>query len=170
MYARARSAFHDPSWSKATCQHYVLYPEVLKIFTATVVGRAYPDLRASRRSPSRVLTSALASYSNLHSTIILYIFQEEHHPIRLRGSPRRRARCQNRASPFSLSSPLGLLPCPALPTADPPITVGIHRWGHAPAPTRWVAFKRFCALSVWFFSHCLPAGFVGCILTGRSSP
>ncbi|KAI0365967.1 hypothetical protein BV20DRAFT_1055994 [Pilatotrama ljubarskyi] len=31
-------SFHDPSWSKATCQRYVLYPEVLKIFTATVVG------------------------------------------------------------------------------------------------------------------------------------
>ncbi|KAI0360819.1 hypothetical protein OH77DRAFT_727570 [Trametes cingulata] len=31
-------SFHDPSWSKATCQRYVLYPEVLKIFTATAVG------------------------------------------------------------------------------------------------------------------------------------
>ncbi|KAI0325783.1 hypothetical protein GY45DRAFT_1329804 [Cubamyces sp. BRFM 1775] len=31
-------SFHDPSWSKAACQRYVLYPEVLKIFTATVVG------------------------------------------------------------------------------------------------------------------------------------
>ena len=45
--ARARSAFHDPSWSKATCQHYVLYPEVLKIFTATVVGRACLNLRVA---------------------------------------------------------------------------------------------------------------------------
>ncbi|KAI0635028.1 hypothetical protein C8Q77DRAFT_1072359 [Trametes polyzona] len=31
-------SFHDPSWSKETCQRYVLYPEVLKIFTATAVG------------------------------------------------------------------------------------------------------------------------------------
>ncbi|KAI0777543.1 hypothetical protein BD413DRAFT_490546 [Trametes elegans] len=31
-------SFHDPSWSKAACQRYVLYPEVLKIFTATAVG------------------------------------------------------------------------------------------------------------------------------------
>ncbi|KAI0746632.1 hypothetical protein C8Q80DRAFT_1354782 [Daedaleopsis nitida] len=31
-------SFHDPSWSKATCQHYILYPEILKIFTATAVG------------------------------------------------------------------------------------------------------------------------------------
>ncbi|KAI1798334.1 hypothetical protein LXA43DRAFT_23672 [Ganoderma leucocontextum] len=31
-------SFHDPSWSKAACQHYVLYPEVLKVFTATTVG------------------------------------------------------------------------------------------------------------------------------------
>ncbi|RPD65341.1 hypothetical protein L226DRAFT_531073 [Lentinus tigrinus ALCF2SS1-7] len=31
-------AFHDPSWSKTACQRYVLYPEILKIFTATAVG------------------------------------------------------------------------------------------------------------------------------------
>ncbi|KAI0765097.1 hypothetical protein C8Q74DRAFT_1286150 [Fomes fomentarius] len=31
-------SFHDPSWSKATCHRYVLYPEILKIFTATAVG------------------------------------------------------------------------------------------------------------------------------------
>ncbi|CDO77540.1 hypothetical protein BN946_scf184912.g39 [Trametes cinnabarina] len=31
-------SFNDPSWSKAACQRYVLYPEVLKIFTATAVG------------------------------------------------------------------------------------------------------------------------------------
>ncbi|KAI0325781.1 hypothetical protein GY45DRAFT_197631 [Cubamyces sp. BRFM 1775] len=31
-------SFQDPGWSKATCQRYVLYPEVLKVFTATAVG------------------------------------------------------------------------------------------------------------------------------------
>ncbi|KAI9067813.1 hypothetical protein FKP32DRAFT_226061 [Trametes sanguinea] len=31
-------SFHDPSWSKTTCQRYVLFPEVLKVFTATAVG------------------------------------------------------------------------------------------------------------------------------------
>ncbi|KAI9067814.1 hypothetical protein FKP32DRAFT_226433 [Trametes sanguinea] len=31
-------SFNDPSWGKAACQRYVLYPEILKIFTATAVG------------------------------------------------------------------------------------------------------------------------------------
>ncbi|KAH9852435.1 hypothetical protein C2E23DRAFT_730893 [Lenzites betulinus] len=31
-------SFHDPSWSKDTCQRYVLFPEVLKVFTATAIG------------------------------------------------------------------------------------------------------------------------------------
>ncbi|TBU55118.1 hypothetical protein BD310DRAFT_714735 [Dichomitus squalens] len=31
-------SFQDPNWSKAACQHYVLYPEVLKVFTTTAVG------------------------------------------------------------------------------------------------------------------------------------
>ncbi|EIW55879.1 uncharacterized protein TRAVEDRAFT_22290 [Trametes versicolor FP-101664 SS1] len=31
-------SFHDPSWSKATCQRYVLYPEALKIVTSTAIG------------------------------------------------------------------------------------------------------------------------------------
>ena len=39
---RARVAFQDPDWSKAVCQRYVLYPEVLKIFTATAVGSKCP--------------------------------------------------------------------------------------------------------------------------------
>lgn len=42
----ACTAFHDPSWSKATCQRYVLYPEALKIVTSTAIGRAYPFARA----------------------------------------------------------------------------------------------------------------------------
>ncbi|KAI0358794.1 hypothetical protein OH77DRAFT_1105488 [Trametes cingulata] len=31
-------SFHDPSWSKSTCQRYVLYPEALKIVTAAAIG------------------------------------------------------------------------------------------------------------------------------------
>ncbi|KAF8157208.1 hypothetical protein B0H34DRAFT_490961 [Crassisporium funariophilum] len=31
-------SFHDPSWSKAACNRYVLYPEALKIVTAFVIG------------------------------------------------------------------------------------------------------------------------------------
>ncbi|OBZ78450.1 hypothetical protein A0H81_02143 [Grifola frondosa] len=31
-------SFHDPNWGKAACDRYVLYPEVLKIFTAFAIG------------------------------------------------------------------------------------------------------------------------------------
>ena len=74
------------------------------------------------------------------------------------------------------------------------MTVGIHGRRHAPAPTRCVPFISFIPArvprklsfpgtvdthhGVWsagrFFAHriplCPPAGFVGCILTGRSAP
>ncbi|EJD07873.1 uncharacterized protein FOMMEDRAFT_138010 [Fomitiporia mediterranea MF3/22] len=31
-------SFHDPDWSKSACNRYVLYPEVLKIFTSAAIG------------------------------------------------------------------------------------------------------------------------------------
>jgi len=31
-------AFHDPSWTKATCERYVLFPEALKVVTSFVIG------------------------------------------------------------------------------------------------------------------------------------
>ena len=30
--------WHDPNWSVSVCDRYVLFPEVLKVFTATAVG------------------------------------------------------------------------------------------------------------------------------------
>ncbi|KAI0646175.1 hypothetical protein C8Q79DRAFT_961341 [Trametes meyenii] len=90
-------SFHDPSWSKATCQRYVLYPEVLKIFTATAVGIIF-------------ILRLYSIYSK--SNVVLYGF-----------------------------SALLLL------------ELGIKIW----------AFTDGTMLQ-------LPPGFVGCILTGRSSP
>ncbi|KAI0674178.1 hypothetical protein C8Q78DRAFT_1075851 [Trametes maxima] len=90
-------SFHDPSWSKATCQRYVLYPEVLKIFTATAVGIIF-------------ILRLYSIYSK--SNTVLYGF-----------------------------SALLLL------------ELGIKIW----------AFTDGTMLQ-------LPPGFVGCILTGRSSP
>ena len=34
-------SFHDPDWSKSVCNRYVLYPEVLKIFTAAAIGSMF---------------------------------------------------------------------------------------------------------------------------------
>jgi len=34
-------AFHDPSWTKATCERYVLFPEALKVVTSFVIGGEY---------------------------------------------------------------------------------------------------------------------------------
>ena len=47
-------AFHDP-WPKSVCQRYVLYPEILKIFTATAIGSEFVVLLLMTRS--RVLPS-----------------------------------------------------------------------------------------------------------------
>ncbi|KAM5534753.1 hypothetical protein V8D89_011617 [Ganoderma adspersum] len=90
-------SFHDPSWSKAACQHYVLYPEVLKVFTATTVGIIF-------------ILRLYAIYSK--SKAVLYGF-----------------------------------------TALLLMELGIKIW----------AFTDGVMLQ-------LPPGFVGCILTGRSSP
>jgi len=34
-------SFNDPNWGKAACNHYVLYPEALKIVTASAVGAIF---------------------------------------------------------------------------------------------------------------------------------
>ncbi|OSD07869.1 hypothetical protein PYCCODRAFT_1381033 [Trametes coccinea BRFM310] len=90
-------SFNDPSWGKAACQRYVLYPEILKIFTATAVGLIF-------------ILRLYSIYSK--RSIILYAFG-------------------------------GLL------VAE-------------------------LAVKIWAFTDGvmlqLPPGFVGCILTGRSSP
>ncbi|KAL1941568.1 hypothetical protein VTO73DRAFT_7007 [Trametes versicolor] len=90
-------SFHDPSWSKATCQRYVLYPEALKIVTSTAIGLIF-------------ILRLYSIYSKRN--LILYVF--------------------------------GTLLVTEL------------------------------AVKIWAFTDgtmlVLPPGFVGCILTGRSSP
>ncbi|KAJ3527434.1 hypothetical protein NM688_g8126 [Phlebia brevispora] len=34
-------SFHDRSWSTTVCDHYILYPEVLKIFSSTAIGAIF---------------------------------------------------------------------------------------------------------------------------------
>lgn len=43
-------SFHDPNWSKSVCNRYVLYPEILKIFTATAIGGLYIQSMTSSSS------------------------------------------------------------------------------------------------------------------------
>ncbi|CDO77539.1 hypothetical protein BN946_scf184912.g38 [Trametes cinnabarina] len=83
-------SWHDPSWSKTTCQRYVLFPEVLKVFTATAVGmgifRRYhagtaswfrwvhpnPDLKVINASFSTLITTLMVSrlMLNLRSEVL----------------------------------------------------------------------------------------------------
>ncbi|KAH9849633.1 hypothetical protein C2E23DRAFT_888117 [Lenzites betulinus] len=69
-------SFHDPSWSKATCQRYVLYPEVLKIFTATAVGVIFILRLYSIYSKSNVVLYGFGALLVLELGIKIWAFTD----------------------------------------------------------------------------------------------
>ena len=77
-------AFHDPSWSKAACQRYVLYPEILKIFTATAVGSMFLSIFIVQMK-----TDQSGWCSHLYFTIILYLLKEQAHSLHIHPITRR---------------------------------------------------------------------------------
>ncbi|KAI0826983.1 hypothetical protein BC628DRAFT_1319159, partial [Trametes gibbosa] len=69
-------SFHDPSWSKATCQRYVLYPEILKIFTATAVGTIFILRLYSIYSKSNVILYGFGTLLILELAIKIWAFTD----------------------------------------------------------------------------------------------
>ena len=66
-------AFHDPKWGPAACDRYVLFPEVLKIFTATAVGSRF-------KLHHTILDLVLISSSHLHLALVRYLLSESNSP------------------------------------------------------------------------------------------
>ncbi|RDX46609.1 hypothetical protein OH76DRAFT_821368 [Lentinus brumalis] len=69
-------SFNDPSWSKAACQRYVLYPEILKIFTATAVGLIFILRLYSIYSRSKTVLYGFSALLLLELAIKIWAFTD----------------------------------------------------------------------------------------------
>ncbi|KAI0685273.1 hypothetical protein C8T65DRAFT_701627 [Cerioporus squamosus] len=69
-------SFNDPSWSKAACQRYVLYPEILKIFTATAVGLIFILRLYSIYSKSKIVLYGFSALLVLELAIKIWAFTD----------------------------------------------------------------------------------------------
>jgi hypothetical protein len=69
-------AFHDPSWGPAACNRYVLFPEVLKIFTATAVGIIFILRLYAIYSRSRTILVVFSLLLMLELAVKIYAFTD----------------------------------------------------------------------------------------------
>ncbi len=38
-----RAAFHDPGWNEYACSRFILYPQIIRLVVAVIIGSEYPS-------------------------------------------------------------------------------------------------------------------------------
>jgi len=140
-------ASHDPSWTKATCERYVLFPEALKVVTSFVIG--------GNRWTATCQTNKL-NESTVIFILRLYAIYSLSYLIAAFGA-------------VLLVGELAVKIVSHLPHAEELCIdfrlVCLHRWHQPPLTCRWGCYWSI----IWASSDSdVFPGLVGCILVGRN--